>query len=294
MFKGSIPALVTPFMATGAVDEESFVAHVEWQIAEGSHGLVPVGTTGESPTLSHAEHKRVVELCIKTAAGRVPVIAGAGSNNTTEAVELAQHAEKAGADAILVVTPYYNKPTQKGLYAHYAAIAESVKLPIVIYNIPGRSVVDMSVETMAALHSAYPSILGVKDATGKIERVSEQRLACGPQFVQLSGEDATALGFNAHGGVGCISVTANVAPRLCAEFQEATLAGDYVKALEYQDKLMPLHKAIFMEPGLCGVKYGLNKLRGMSRTVRSPLLPTLEPATEAAMDAALRHAGLMN
>ncbi len=294
MFKGSIPALVTPFTATGAVDEDSFVAHVEWLIAEGSHGLVPVGTTGESPTLSHAEHKRVVELCIKTAAGRVPVIAGAGSNNTTEAIELAQHAEKAGSDAILVVTPYYNKPTQKGLFAHYAAVAESVKLPIVIYNIPGRSVVDMSVETMAALNKAYPSIMGVKDATGKIERVSEQRMACGSQFVQLSGEDATALGFNAHGGVGCISVTANVAPRLCAEFQAATLAGDYAKALEYQDKLMPLHKAIFMEPGLCGAKYALNKLKGMSRAVRSPLVPTLEPATEAALDAALRHAGLMN
>jgi len=294
MFKGSIPALVTPFTATGAVDEAAFVSHVEWQIAEGSHGLVPVGTTGESPTLSHVEHKRVVELCIETAAGRVPVIAGAGSNNTREAIELAQHAEKAGADAILVVTPYYNKPTQKGLFAHYAAIAESVKLPIVIYNIPGRSVVDMSVETMAALHKAFPSILGVKDATGKIERVSEQRMACGPQFVQLSGEDATALGFNAHGGVGCISVTANVAPRLCAEFQEATLAGDYAKALDYQDKLMPLHKAIFMEPGLCGAKYALSQLRQMNRAVRSPLLPTLEPATEAAIDAALRHAGLMN
>ncbi|OCP36721.1 4-hydroxy-tetrahydrodipicolinate synthase [Ensifer sp. LC163] len=294
MFKGSIPALVTPFTATGAVDAEGFVAHVEWQINEGSSGLVPVGTTGESPTLSHAEHKQVVELCIKAAAGRVPVIAGAGSNNTTEAIELAQHAEKAGADAVLVVTPYYNKPTQKGLFAHYSAIAESVKLPIVIYNIPGRSVVDMSVETMAALAKAHPTIVGVKDATGKIERVSEQRMACGKDFVQLSGEDATALGFNAHGGVGCISVTANVAPRLCAEFQEATLAGDYAKALEYQDKLMPLHKAIFIEPGLCGAKYALNRLGRMSRAVRSPLLSTLEPATEAAIDAALRHAGLMN
>ncbi|KOF22036.1 dihydrodipicolinate synthase [Ensifer adhaerens] len=294
MFKGSIPALVTPFTATGAVDAEGFVAHVEWQIKEGSSGLVPVGTTGESPTLSHAEHKQVVELCIKAAAGRVPVIAGAGSNNTTEAIELAQHAEKAGADAVLVVTPYYNKPTQKGLFAHYSAIAESVKLPIVIYNIPGRSVVDMSVETMAALAKAHPTIVGVKDATGKIERVSEQRMACGKDFVQLSGEDATALGFNAHGGVGCISVTANVAPRLCAEFQQATLAGDYAKALEYQDKLMPLHKAIFMEPGLCGAKYALNRLGRMSRAVRSPLLSTLEPATEAAIDAALRHAGLMN
>lgn len=294
MFKGSIPALVTPFTATGAVDADGFVAHVEWQIKEGSHGLVPVGTTGESPTLSHDEHKKVVELCVEAAAKRVPVIAGAGSNNTTEAIELAQHAEKAGADAILVVTPYYNKPTQKGLFAHYAAIAESVKLPIVIYNIPGRSVVDMSVETMAALSKAYANIIGVKDATGKIERVSEQRMACGPDFVQLSGEDATALGFNAHGGVGCISVTANVAPRLCAEFQEATLAGEFAKALAYQDKLMPLHKAIFMEPGLCGAKYALNRLGRMSRAVRSPLLSTLEPATEAAIDAALRHAGLMN
>ena len=294
MLKGSFPALVTPFTDAGAVDEDAFAAHVEWQIGEGSHGLVPVGTTGESPTLSHDEHKRVVELCIKVSAGRVPVIAGAGSNNTKEAIDLAQHAEKAGADAILVVTPYYNKPTQKGLFAHFSAVAEAVKLPIVIYNIPGRSVVDMSVETMAALSKAYANIIGVKDATGKIERVSEQRMACGPEFVQLSGEDATALGFNAHGGVGCISVTANVAPRLCAEFQEATLAGDYAKALAYQDKLMPLHKAIFMEPGLCGAKYALNRLGRMSRAVRSPLLPTLEPATEAAIDAALRHAGLMN
>ncbi|MDX0999655.1 4-hydroxy-tetrahydrodipicolinate synthase [Sinorhizobium medicae] len=294
MFKGSIPALVTPFTAAGSVDADSFVAHVEWQIKEGSHGLVPVGTTGESPTLSHDEHKKVVELCVEASARRVPVIAGAGSNNTIEAVDFAQHAEKAGADAILVVTPYYNKPTQKGLFAHFAAIAESVKLPIVIYNIPGRSVVDMSVETMAALAKAHPTIIGVKDATGKIERVSEQRMACGKAFVQLSGEDATALGFNAHGGVGCISVTANVAPRLCAEFQEATLAADFSKALEYQDKLMPLHKAIFLEPGVCGAKYALNRLGRMNRDVRSPLLSALEPATESAIDAALRHAGLMN
>lgn len=294
MFKGSIPALVTPFTAAGSVDADSFVAHVEWQIKEGSHGLVPVGTTGESPTLSHDEHKKVVELCVEASARRVPVIAGAGSNNTIEAVDFAQHAEKAGADAILVVTPYYNKPTQKGLFAHFAAIAESVKLPIVIYNIPGRSVVDMSVETMAALAKAHPTIIGVKDATGKIERVSEQRMACGKTFVQLSGEDATALGFNAHGGVGCISVTANVAPRLCAEFQEATLAGNFAKALEYQDILMPLHKAIFLEPGVCGAKYALNRLGRMNRGVRSPLLSALEPATESAIDAALRHAGLMN
>lgn len=294
MFKGSMPALVTPFTESGAVDEAAFAAHVEWQIAEGSHGLVPVGTTGESPTLSHDEHKRVIELCIEVAAKRVPVIAGAGSNNTSEAIELAEHAEKAGADAILVVTPYYNKPTQKGMFAHFAAIAEAVKLPIVIYNIPGRSVVDMSPETMGALARAYPTIVGVKDATGRIERVSEQRIACGKGFVQLSGEDATALGFNAHGGVGCISVTANVAPRLCAEFQMATLAGNYTAALEYQDRLMPLHKAIFMEPGVCGAKYALNRVRGMSRAVRSPLLSTLEPSTEAALDAALRHADLLS
>ncbi|SES15057.1 4-hydroxy-tetrahydrodipicolinate synthase [Rhizobium sp. NFR03] len=294
MFKGSIPALVTPFTPAGAVDEAAFVDHVQWVISEGSHGVVPVGTTGESPTLSHAEHKRVVELCIEAVGGRVPVIAGAGSNNTREAIELAQHAEKAGADGILVVTPYYNKPTQKGLFAHFSAIAEAVKLPLVIYNIPGRSVIDMTPETMGALRKAYPSIVGVKDATGKIERVSEQRITCGADFVQLSGEDATALGFNAHGGVGCISVTANVAPRLCAAFQEATLAGDFAKALAYQDQLMPLHKAIFMEPGVCGSKFALDRLRGMSRHVRSPLMSSLEPATESAIEAALVHAGLLN
>lgn len=294
MYQGSIPALVTPFTSEGAVDEQAFAAHVEWQISEGSSGLVPVGTTGESPTLSHDEHKRVVELCVQVAAKRVPVIAGAGSNNTVEAIELAQHAEAVGADALLVVTPYYNKPTQKGLIAHYKAIAEAVSLPIIIYNIPGRSVIDMSPETMGALAKAHKNIVGVKDATGKIERVSEQRITCGPDFVQLSGEDATALGFNAHGGVGCISVTANVAPRLCAEFQAATLAGDYAKALTYQDRLMPLHKAIFLEPGLCGAKYALNRTRGMNRTVRLPLMATLEASTEGAIDAALKHAGLMN
>lgn len=294
MYQGSIPALVTPFTTEGAVDEQAFAAHVEWQISEGSSGLVPVGTTGESPTLSHAEHKRVVELCVEVAAKRVPVIAGAGSNNTVEAIELAEHAQAVGADALLVVTPYYNKPTQKGLIAHYAAIAEAVSLPIIIYNIPGRSVIDMSPETMGALAKAHKNIVGVKDATGKIERVSEQRITCGPDFVQLSGEDATALGFNAHGGTGCISVTANVAPRLCAEFQAATLAGDYAKALHYQDRLMPLHKAIFLEPGLCGAKYALNRTRGMNRTVRLPLMGTLEASTEAAIDAALKHAGLVN
>jgi 4-hydroxy-tetrahydrodipicolinate synthase len=294
MFKGSIPALITPFTASGAVDETAFAAHVEWQIAEGSSGLVPVGTTGESPTLSHAEHKRVVELCIEVAAKRVPVIAGAGSNNTSEAIDFALHAEKAGAQALLVVTPYYNKPTQKGLFAHFSAIASAVSLPIIIYNIPGRSVVDMTPDTMGALAKAHRNIAGVKDATGKIERVSEQRITCGKDFIQLSGEDATALGFNAHGGVGCISVTANVAPRLCSQFQAATLAGDYALALEYQDRLMPLHKAIFMEPGVCGTKYALSRTRDLNRMVRSPLMETLEPATESAIDAALKHAGLLN
>jgi len=211
-----------------------------------------------------------------------------------EAIELAQHAQKVGADAVLVVTPYYNKPTQKGLIAHYSAIAEAVDLPIYIYNIPGRSVIDMTPETMGALAKAHKNIVGVKDATGKIERVSEQRITCGKEFQQLSGEDATALGFNAHGGVGCISVTANIAPRLCAEFQAATAEGNYAKALELQDRLMPLHKAVFMEPGVCGAKYGLSKLGRMSRTVRSPLMSSLEPSTEAAIDAAMRHAGLLN
>ena len=294
MFKGSIPALLTPFNDDGNVDYDAFATHAEWQIAEGSTGLVPVGTTGESPTLSHDEHKRVVEVCVETAKKRVPVIAGAGSNNTVEAIELARHAEKVGADALLVVTPYYNRPTQKGLLAHFSAIADAVSLPVIIYNIPGRSVVDMTPETMGKLAHAYKNIVGVKDATGKIERVSEQRITCGKEFIQLSGEDASALGFNAHGGVGCISVTANVAPRLCAEFQAATLAGDYAKALSYQDRLMPLHKAIFMEPGVIGSKYALNKLGRMSRTVRSPLTRDLDAPTEAAIDAALKHAGLLN
>ena len=293
MFKGSIPALLTPFNDNGTVDYNAFAAHVEWQLAEGSHGLVPVGTTGESPTLSHEEHKRVVEVCVETANKRVPVIAGAGSNNTVEAIELARHAEKVGADALLVVTPYYNKPTQKGLIAHFSAIAEAVKLPIVIYNIPGRSVIDMSPETMGKLAHAHKNIVGVKDATGKIERVSEQRITCGKDFVQLSGEDASALGFNAHGGVGCISVTSNVAPRLCAEFQEATLANDKDRALELQDRLMPLHKAIFIEPGLAGAKYALSQLGKVENIVRSPLT-TVEESTAEKIDAAMKHAGLVN
>lgn len=293
MFKGSMPALVTPFHEDGTLDEAAFTAHVEWQIKEGSHGLVPVGTTGESPTLSHDEHKRVVDLCVEAAAKRVPVIAGAGSNNTREAIELALHAEKAGSDALLVVTPYYNKPTQKGLYAHFAAIAEAVKLPIIIYNIPGRSVVDMTPETMGALSKAYGNIVGVKDATAKLERVADQRIACGKDFIQISGEDATALGFYAQGGVGCISVTANVAPWLCSAFQKAMRAGDFETALKIQDKLMPLHKALFIEPGVCGTKYALKKLGRMSDCVRLPLV-NIEKSTERAIDAALEHAGLLS
>jgi len=291
MFKGSIPALVTPFR-DGQVDWDALEKLVDWQIAEGSHGLVPVGTTGESPTLSHEEHKRVIEAVVKAAAGRVPVIAGAGSNNTIEAIDLIRHAEKAGADAALVVTPYYNKPTQRGLIAHYRALHDACTLPIVIYNIPGRSVIDMMPDTMGEL-AKLPRIVGVKDATGKIERVSQQRASCGADFVQLSGEDATALGFNAHGGVGCISVTANVAPKFCAEFQEATLSGDYAAALRYQDKLMPLHEAIFIEPGLAGAKYGLSRLGRCSEEVRLPLT-TLLDSTKARIDAAMRHAGLLN
>lgn len=290
-FRGSIPALVTPFK-DGALDIDALHKLVEWQIAEGSHGLVPVGTTGESPTLSHEEHERVIEEVVKAAAGRVPVIAGTGSNNTTEAIGFIRHAEAVGADAALVVTPYYNKPTQDGLYAHFKAVHDASQLPIIIYNIPGRSVVDMSPETMGRL-AQLPRIIGVKDATGKLERVSLQRMSCGADFIQLSGEDATAPGFNAQGGVGCISVTANVAPKLCAEFQEATLAGDYARALELHDKLMPLHVAIFLEPGLAGAKYGLSRLGKCSDEVRLPLLG-LSDGAKARMDDAMRHAGLIN
>jgi len=290
MIKGSIPALVTPFK-DGALDLDTLKSLVEWHIDQGSTGLVPVGTTGESPTLSHEEHETVVEEVVRAAAGRVPVIAGAGSNNTVEGIRLIRHAERVGADAALVVTPYYNKPTQAGLIAHFTALHDCCTLPIVIYNIPGRSVVDMSPETMGQL-AKLPRIIGVKDATGKIERVSQQRITCGADFIQLSGEDATALGFNAHGGTGCISVTANVAPKLCAEFQAATLAGDYGTALAYQDRLMPLHEAIFLEPGLAGAKYGLSRLGLCSPEVRLPLVG-LTDGTKARIDAAMRHAGLL-
>jgi 4-hydroxy-tetrahydrodipicolinate synthase len=290
-FKGSFTALVTPF-SDGAVDEKAFREHVNWQIEEGTHGLVPVGTTGESPTLSHAEHKRVVEICIDEARGRVPVIAGAGSNNTAEAIDLSRHAEKSGADAVLIVTPYYNKPTQEGLFQHYKAINDAIGIPIFIYNIPGRSVIDMSVETMKRL-ADLDNIAGVKDATANLARVSLQRQHIGPDFIQLSGEDATALGFNAHGGVGCISVTSNIAPRLCSEFQEACLAGDYGKALNIQDRLMPLHTAIFVETNPSPTKYALSVLGRMSEEPRLPLVTTTEP-TRDLVRKAMVHAGLIN
>jgi 4-hydroxy-tetrahydrodipicolinate synthase len=290
MIRGSMPALVTPFK-NGELDLDTLKKLVDWHIEQGSTGLVPVGTTGESPTLSHEEHETVIETVVQAAAGRVPVIAGAGSNNTTEGIRLIRFAQKAGADAALVVTPYYNKPTQAGLIAHFTAMHDACDLPIIIYNIPPRSVVDMSPETMGKL-AALPRIIGVKDATGKLERVSQQRITCGPDFIQLSGEDATALGFNAHGGVGCISVTANVAPKLCAEFQAATLRGDYATALAYQDRLMPLHEAIFLEPGLVGAKYALSVLGLCAPDVRLPLVG-LTDGTKERIKSAMRHAGLI-
>ncbi|MBM2292478.1 4-hydroxy-tetrahydrodipicolinate synthase [Sulfitobacter pseudonitzschiae] len=290
MFKGSMPALVTPFQ-DGALDLDTLKKLVDWQIEQGSSGLVPVGTTGESPTLTHGEHDKVVEEVVKAAAGRVKVIAGAGSNNTVESVRLARHAEAVGADAVLVVTPYYNKPTQAGVIAHFAAVHDACKLPIIVYNIPGRSVVDISNATMAEL-AKMERIVGVKDATGDLQRVNDQRLMCGPDFIQLSGEDGTAHGFNAQGGVGCISVTANVAPKLCAEVQAACAAGDYAKALELQDRLMPLHKAIFTEPGLVGVKYAMSRLGLCSDEVRLPHVP-LTGATRKLVDKGLAHAGLL-
>ncbi|MDF3414678.1 4-hydroxy-tetrahydrodipicolinate synthase [Sulfitobacter sp. M57] len=291
MFKGSLPALVTPFR-NGALDLETLKKLVEWHIGEGSNGLVPVGTTGESPTLTHGEHETVVEEVVKAAAGRIPVIAGAGSNNTVESIRLAQHAEKVGADAILVVTPYYNKPTQRGLIAHFTAIHDACGLPIIIYNIPPRSVIDMTPETMGEL-AKLPRIVGVKDATGDLARVSLQRITCGTDFCQLSGEDPTAHGFNAQGGVGCISVTANVAPRLSSLLQAACAKGDYAAALEIQDRLMPLHKAIFTEPGLVGVKYAMSQLGLCADEVRLPLTSLLDE-TKVLVDAALRHAGLLD
>ena len=290
MFSGSLPAIVTPFR-DGAIDFRSLESLVEWHIAEGSHGIVPVGTTGESPTLSHEEHEDVIRAVTEKVGKRLPVIAGAGSNSTAESIRFVNFAEEVGADAALVVTPYYNKPTQQGLYEHFRTLHDASGIPIIIYNIPGRSVIDMVPATMGRL-AELPRIVGVKDATGDVVRVSEQRATCGTDFVQLSGEDASALGFNAHGGQGCISVSANVAPGLCARFQEATLEGNYPKALELQDRLLPLHESIFLEPGLAGAKYGLSVLGRCRNEVRLPLT-TVSEATSARIEAAMRHAGIL-
>jgi len=290
-FRGSFTALVTPFK-NGSLDEKGFRDLVEWQISEGTQGLVPVGTTGESPTLSHREHEQVVEWCVQQAGGRVPVIAGAGSNSTEEAISLSKHAEKAGADAVLVVTPYYNKPTQEGLYQHFKAVNDAIGIPIIMYNIPGRSIVDINVDTMKRLYE-LPNIAGVKDATANLARISQQRAAMGEDFNQLSGEDITALGFNAHGGHGCISVTSNVAPRLCSEFQAACQRGDYASALKLQDKLAPLHLNLFVETSPAPVKYALSLLGKCANTLRLPIVPASEKA-QIAVREAMVHAGLIN
>ena len=291
MFSGSIPALITPFR-DGVIDVKSLQNLVEWHIQQGSSGLVAVGTTGESPTLSHEEHRTVVEVVVKQAAGKIPIIAGAGSNNTSESVDLIQFASKIGADGALVVTPYYNKPSQRGLYTHYKTLHDCSDIPIIIYNIPGRSVVDMTVETMREL-SKLERIVGVKDATGDVGRVSDTRVACGENFVQLCGNDDIALGFNAHGGKGCISVIANIAPKLSAEFQSAMMDGDFKRALEFQDKLLPLHRAAFLEPNPCPTKFALEILGKCTAEIRSPLVE-IEDKTKEAMLNALKHAGLIN
>jgi 4-hydroxy-tetrahydrodipicolinate synthase len=292
MLRGSITALLTPF-ANGAVDEKAFASFVEWQIKEGSHGLVPMGTTGESPTVTHEEHRRVLEICVEVADRRVPVIAGAGSNSTDEAVSLTRFAEEIGADAVLSVVPYYNKPTQEGLFQHFSAVAKATALPIVLYSVPGRTVVDVSVDTMARLREAHANIVGVKDATASMEKASLTRSKLGPDFILLSGEDMTALGFMAHGGHGCISVTSNVAPKLCAQFQNACMQGDFPAALMLQDKLVPLHKSLFLENNPGGIKYAASKLGLCSNEFRLPVVPITE-ANEKAIDSAMAYAGLLN
>jgi 4-hydroxy-tetrahydrodipicolinate synthase len=292
MFKGSITALITPFR-NGELDEAALARFVDWQITEGTHGLVPVGTTGESPTLDFDEHKRVIEITVQAAKKRVPVIAGTGSNATDEAIELSQYAEKAGADGVLIVTPYYNKPTQEGLFQHFKAINDAINIPLVIYNIPARSIVDMSVATMARCFKELKNVVGVKDATANLARPSLQRMACGDKFCQLSGEDATALGFMAHGGRGCISVASNVAPKLCSEFQNACLAGDYKKALALQDRLMPLHDILFIETNPAPVKYAVSRLGFCTPDMRLPMVP-LSEASKKAIDAVLQEVGLLD
>lgn len=291
MLRGSITALITP-MRNGAVDEKAFASFVEWQIEQGSHGLVPVGTTGESPTVSHEEHRRVVEICVEVTNKRVPIIAGAGSNSTAEAVSLAKFAEETGADAVLSVVPYYNKPNQEGLFQHFSAVAKAVGIPVILYSVPGRTIVDLTVDTIARLRDAHSNIIGVKDATGNLERATMQRVKLGKDFILLSGDDSTALGFNAHGGHGCISVTANVAPRLCSQMQELSLAGDFAGARDINDKLAFLHKDLFMEPNPAPAKYVANRLNLCANEMRLPLTPISKP-TQDAMDIAMAHAGLI-
>jgi 4-hydroxy-tetrahydrodipicolinate synthase len=291
MLRGSLPALITPF-ANGAVDEKAFSAFVDWQIAEGSHGLVPMGTTGENPTVSHEEHRRVIEICVEVTNKRVPVVAGCGSNSTAEAVSLTRFAEEIGADAVLSVVPYYNKPTQEGMFRHFSAVAAATSLPILLYSVPGRTVVDLTIDTIARLREAHDNIVGVKDATADMSRVSLTRAKLGADFILLSGEDITALGFNAHGGTGCISVTANVAPRLCAQFQNACQQGNYAQALEIQDKLVHLHRSIFLEGNPAGIKYAASRLGLCRNEFRLPVVP-VSKGTEEAIDFALRHAGLL-
>jgi 4-hydroxy-tetrahydrodipicolinate synthase len=290
MLRGSITALLTPF-ANGALDEKAFATFVDWQIAEGTHGLVPVGTTGESPTVTHDEHHRVIEICVEVSRGRVPVIAGAGSNSTDEAVSLSRFAESVGADAVLSVVPYYNKPTQEGLFQHFSAVARATGLPIVLYSVPGRTVTDLSVDTIARLRDAHANIIGIKDATASMEKASLTRAKLGPDFILLSGEDMTALGFNAHGGTGCISVVSNVAPRLSAQLQNACQQGNFAAALAVQDKLVPLHKALFLENNPGGVKYAASRMGLCRNEFRLPLVP-ISRANEEAIDAALAHAGI--
>lgn len=291
MLRGSITALITP-MQNGLVDEKAFASFVDWQIAEGTHGLVPVGTTGESPTVSHDEHHRIVEIAIEVSHGRVPVIAGAGSNSTAEAVSLARFAEKAGADAVLTIVPYYNKPNQEGMFQHFSAVASAVGIPVILYSVPGRTVVDLTIDTIARLREAHANIIGVKDATADLGRTSLQRDRLGKDFILLSGEDITALAFNAHGGHGCISVTSNVAPRLCSQMQELSLAGDFKGALAVQDRLIHLHKNLFLEPNPTAVKYAANRLNLCANELRLPLVP-ISAATQEAVDFALAHAGLI-
>jgi 4-hydroxy-tetrahydrodipicolinate synthase len=291
MLRGSITALITP-MRNGTVDEKAFASFVEWQIEQGSHGLVPVGTTGESPTVSHEEHRRVVEICVEVTNKRVPIVAGAGSNSTAEAVSLAKFAEETGADAVLSVVPYYNKPNQEGLFQHFSAVAKAVGIPVILYSVPGRTIVDLTVDTIARLRDAHSNIIGVKDATGNLERATMQRVKLGKDFILLSGDDSTALGFNAHGGHGCISVTANVAPRLCSQMQELSLSGDFAGARDINDKLAFLHKDLFMEPNPAPAKYVANRLNLCANEMRLPLTPISKP-TQDAMDFAIAHAGLI-